>query len=320
MVKRRIIQGLAGLFIILFIIDVMASFYFYDLAISRGPKDFLSGNKDLEVSAETMDVLLEGGWRDWVADQEFEYMEMTSRDGLLLQGYFLEAKKPTNKLVIAAHGYLGRGSDMGLYGQYYYEELGYNFFTADSRGHGKSEGNYYGFGWPDRLDYVDWIHLLINKLGPDTEIILHGLSMGAGTVLMTAGEELPDNVKVVIADSPYTTVHDLFSYQIDRMFSLPAFPFIHSTSLLTKARAGYSFKEASALEQVKKAKVPILYITGNGDTFVPTEMTHELYEHTKSKAELVTFDGANHGESFVMDEARYKQVLNTFLKDNLDNE
>jgi uncharacterized protein len=317
-VKRKIIKTFSALIIVLVVIDVIASFYFYDLAISRGQKDFLSGNKDLEVSAETMNVLLEGGWRDWVANQEFESIEMTSRDGLLLQGYFLEAKEPTNKLVIAAHGYLGRGSDMGLYGQYYYEELGYHFFTADSRGHGRSEGDYYGFGWPDRLDYVDWINLMIDKLGPDTEIILHGLSMGAGTVLMTSGEELPDNVKVVIADSPYTSVHDLFSYQIDRMFKLPAFPFIHSTSLVTKAKAGYSFTEASALEQVKKAEIPILYITGNGDTFVPTEMAHELYENTKSKAKIVTFDGANHGESFVMDEEKYIRVLNRFLEENMD--
>jgi uncharacterized protein len=159
---------------------------------------------------------------------------------------------------------------------------------------------------------------MIEKLGPDTEIILHGLSMGAGTVLMAAGEELPENVKLVIADSPYTSVHDLFSYQIKRMFKLPPFPFIHTTSVVTNAKAGYSFTEASALEQVKKAEVPILYITGNGDTFVPTEMAHELYENTRSKKEIVTFDGANHGESFVMDEEKYIRVLNDFLEENLD--
>jgi uncharacterized protein len=316
-VKKRLIKIVTGLVIVLFIIDIVASFYFYDLAINRGPKDFLQGNKDLEVSAETMNVLLEGGWRDWVANQNFEHLEMTSRDGLTLQGYFLEAKKPSNVVVVAAHGYLGRGSDMGLFGQYYYEELGYNFFTADARGHGRSEGDYIGFGWPDRLDYVDWINLIVEKLGPDTEIILHGLSMGAATVLMTSGEELPPNVKVVIADSPYTSVQDLFSYQINRMFHLPSFPFIHTTSLVTKAKAGYSFTEASALKQVKKAKIPILYITGDADTFVPTEMAHELYENTSSKAEIVTFHGANHGESFVLDENKYIKVLNKFLSENL---
>ncbi|HAM79976.1 alpha/beta hydrolase [Ornithinibacillus bavariensis] len=316
--KKRIIKIITGLVVVLIIIDIVASFYFYDLAINRGPKDFLQGNKDLEVSAETMNVLLEGGWREWVENQEFEHLEMTSRDGLTLQGYFLKAKKPSNVVVVAAHGYLGRGSDMGLFGQYYYEALGYNFFTADARGHGRSEGDYIGFGWQDRLDYLDWINLLVDKLGPDTEIILHGLSMGAATVLMTSGEELPPNVKVIIADSPYTSVQDLFSYQIKRMFHLPPFPFIHTTSLVTKAKAGYSFTEASALKQVKKTTIPILYITGDADTFVPKEMAHKLYENTNSKAKIVTFHGANHGESFVMDKEKYIKVLNDFLQENMN--
>ncbi|MEN2767792.1 alpha/beta hydrolase [Ornithinibacillus xuwenensis] len=312
---KKVLKIVTGLIILLLIIDIIASFYFYDLAIKTGPKEFLQGNKDLEVSAETMDVLLEGSWRDWVANQDFERIEMTSRDGLTLQGYFLEAEEPTNKLVVAAHGYLGRGSDMGLFGQYYYEELGYNFFTADARGHGRSEGDYIGFGWPDRLDYVDWIDLLIERLGPDTEIILHGLSMGAATVLMTSGEELPSNVKVLIADSPYTSVQELFSYQVTRMFNLPPFPVINTTSLVTKVKAGYSFTEASALKQVKNTNIPVLYIHGNKDTFVPTSMSQELYENTQN-AELVIFDGANHGESFVIDEERYIEVLNEFLEEN----
>ncbi|MUK88814.1 alpha/beta fold hydrolase [Ornithinibacillus sp. L9] len=318
MKRKKVLKIVITIITVLLIIDIIAGFYFYNLAISRGQKDFLQGNQDLEVSAEAMTAFTEGGWRKWVREQDFEELEMNSFDDLTLKGYLLEAKEPTNKLVIMAHGYLGSGSQMGLYGQYYYEELGYSFFTADARGHGNSEGDYYGFGWHDRLDYVKWIDLLIEKLGEDTEIVLHGLSMGAATVLMTSGEELPDNVKVVIADSPFTSVQDLFSYQITRMFKLPSFPVLDTTSLVSKAKAGYSFTEASTLEQVKKAERPILYIHGNADTFVPTEMTHELYENTKSEAEMVTFDNANHGEAFVIHEEKYIKVLNEFLNKYMD--
>lgn len=283
------------------------------MAIDRNQKDFLQGNEDLEVSAETMDVLLDGDWRTWVDQQEFDEWTMTSYDGLDLKGYFLEAKEPTNKVVVMAHGYLGNAMDMRLFGQYYYEEKGYNIFTADARGHGASDGDYIGFGWHDRLDYVDWIDQIIETYGENTEIILHGVSMGAATALMTAGEELPDNVKAVVADSPYTSVNGLFSYQIDRMFHLPSFPFIPSTSLVTDLRAGYSFNEASALKQVKKADVPILYIHGNADTFVPTKMSEELYKNTKSEAELMTVDNAGHGEPFVVAEEAYIDKLDTFL-------
>lgn len=302
-----------GIIVVLFIINTVASFYFYSLAIERNVKDFLQGNADLEVSAEAMDVFLDGDWRTWVREQNFEQWEMVSDDDLALQGYFLEAKEPTNKVVVTAHGYLGRASDMGLFGEYYYEELGYHFFTADLRGHGESEGDYIGFGWHDRLDYIAWINTIIDKFGPDTEIVLHGLSMGAATVLMASGEELPENVKAIVADSPYTDVYNLFAYQMKRMFHLPAIPILPSTSLVTKMKADYSLKEASALDQVEKATIPILYIHGNEDTFVPTNMAIELYENTNSEVDILTIDGAGHGEGFVIEQELYVKKLNDFL-------
>lgn len=298
---------------ILLILDIVASFYFYNLAIKRGPKDFLQGNTDLDVSDDAMEVFMDGDWRSWTRDQDFETWDMTSDDGLDLKGYYLEADEPTDKTVILAHGYLGNASDMGLFGQYYHDTLGYNIFMADARGHGDSGGDYIGFGWDDRLDYVDWIDRVIDELGPDTEIVLHGVSMGAATVLMASGEDLPDNVKAIVADSPYTSVYDMFAYQMKRMFHIPDIPVLPSTSIVTQLRAGYSLKEASALEQVKKADVPILYIHGEADTFVPTDMSQELYENTKSEAELMTIPNAGHGEGYVIAENKYIDKLNRFL-------
>lgn len=316
--KKRWLKIVVGLLIVLLAIDVGTGIFFYKLAIERGPKDFLDGNADLEVSAETFDVFTKGDWRNWADAQDFEIWQMESFDGLKLQGYFLEAKEPTNKVVVFAHGYLGRARDMALFGEYYYEKLGFHMFTADSRGHGNSEGDYYGFGWHDRLDYVQWIDRIIEELGEEVEIVLHGLSMGAATVLMTLGEELPDNVKLAIADSPYSSVHDLFDYQLGRMFHLPSFPILPTTGMVTNVKAGYSFKEASSLEQVKKAKVPILYIHGGDDTFVPTEMTELLYENTKTAKEMFIVPGANHGESIVLDRDGYLKTLNAFLDKYLD--
>jgi uncharacterized protein len=312
--KKRWIKIGLTLISFLFIIDIFTSFYFYNLAIKRNVKDFLVGNKDLEVSAKALDVFLEGDWRLWYRNQNFEKWELKSFDGLELQGYFLEAKKPTNKTVLLVHGYLGDGQDMGLYGQYYYEHLGYNIFTVDLRGHGESEGDYIGFGWHDRLDIVDWVDMLVEKQGSNSEIVLHGVSMGAATVLMVSGEELPNNVKAIVADSPYTNVYDLFEYQLDRMYHLPAFPVLPSTSLITNMQAEYSLTEASALDQVKKTDIPILFVHGNDDTFVPKAMSEELYENTKSEADIITFYGANHGESFVIHRDKYVAKLKVFLE------
>ena len=172
-------------------IQIVGSFFIYGLAIERGPKEYLVDNADLEVSDEAMDLYIEGSWIDWVADQPFQKVTIPSRDGLQLVGYYLPAPQPTNKLVVLTHGYLGEAWQMGLFGQYY-NELGYDIFMPDARGHGLSEGDYYGFGGPDRFDVIDWTHFLVDQLGENTEIIYHGLSMGAATVLMTSGEaDLP---------------------------------------------------------------------------------------------------------------------------------
>jgi fermentation-respiration switch protein FrsA (DUF1100 family) len=307
---KRLLFLFATVFLV---IQIIGSFFFYELAVKQGPKEFLQKNADLEVSDGAMELFVNGSWIDWVVAQKFEHHTLTSRDGLKLSGYYLPASKPTDKLVILTHGYLGNAKQMGLFGQYYHNDLGYNIFMPDARGHGKSEGNYYGFGWPDRLDLIDWTYSLVKKLGPDTKVAYHGLSMGAATVLMASGEELPRQVKAIIADSPYESVYQLFKYQMNRMFHLPAFPLLDSTSVLTKIRAGYSFREASALKEVEKTNVPILYIHGKGDTFVPTEMTMDLYRHTSSDAELFLVPNANHGESFALAEDEYKMRTNHFL-------
>lgn len=308
---KRLLVLFATVFLL---IQIIGSFFFYELAVKRGPKDFLQKNADLEVSDKAMNLFLNGDWIGWVADQNFERLTLTSRDGLKLSGYYLPASKPTDKLVILTHGYLGNAKQMGLFGQHYHNDLDYNIFMPDARGHGKSEGNYYGFGWPDRLDLIDWTQLLVEKLGTDIKVAYHGLSMGAATVLMASGEEeLPSQVKAIIADSPYASVYQLFQYQMNRMFHLPAFPLLDSTSVLTKIRAGYSFREASALKEVEKTSVPILYIHGESDTFVPTELTKDLYRHTSSDAELYLVPNANHGESIALDEDKYNMKIDQFL-------
>ncbi|KAB8125735.1 alpha/beta hydrolase [Gracilibacillus oryzae] len=312
--KKKFKIAVISIVAILLLTDVFAGNFFYNLAIKREQKDFLQGNEDLTVSAAAMDVFLKGGWRQWVQQQDFDQMELESFDGLTLKGYYLAAKEPTNKTVMLAHGYLGNAKDMGLYGQYYYEQLGYNIFMPDARGHGQSEGDYIGFGWHDRLDWIDWTEKLIGHTGTDAQIIWHGLSMGAATVLMASGEEHPENVELIVSDSAYTSVFELFQYQMKRMYHLPAFPILPTSSLITKLRADYSLVEASALEQVKNAQVPIIYFHGNNDSFVPAEMAETLYQHTTGDKEIMLFDNAGHGEAYAIQEEKYQEQLKNSLQ------
>lgn len=242
----------------------------------------------------------------------YETMYIKSDDGLNLTGYFIPAKTKSNKLAILAHGFSMTAKNTGDLAAYFHSQ-GFNVFAADARAHGESEGRYRGMGWLDRKDYLKWIDVLINKLGNDTQIVLEGTSMGGATVMMISGEELPGNVKAIIEDCGYTSVKDIFSHQIQQQMPFfPSFPTVDISSIECRIRAGYSYEEASAFEQVKKSKTPIFFIHGDKDTFVPPEMVYELYNAAQCDKEVWVVPGAEHGKSYDVAKEEYQQRIREF--------
>lgn len=319
---------------LILVTDIASSFYFYNLSVARTKKDFLANDSalistvaaenistssgDVAVSAKLYSAKLEDTVElDWFNNQPYEEVSITSGDGLRLVGYYLKAEQPSGKTAILAHGYSSKGTYMGSYAKIYYD-LGYNVLLPDSRGHGKSEGNNIGFGWTDRKDFLQWIDFVISMTGQETQIVLHGVSMGGAAVLMTSGEKLPSSVKAVVSDCAYTSVQAELEYQLNRLFKLPAFPLLDTTSLLTKLRAGYSFKEASALEQVKKSSTPTLFIHGDSDMFVPSGMVYELYDACTSPKDIYIVQGAGHGTAFETDVPGYKNKIREFIEKYVD--
>ncbi len=301
-----------------------AGYYFYHLAIKRNKKKFLQNSMDLKPNIDHTEARKEAGAEDtlkeascggidWVEQHPFETYTILSEDGLKLVGYYLPAKVPTVKTVILAHGYSSYAKEMGDFARFYHEKLGYHVLMPDARGHGASGGDYIGFGWHERRDYISWIRWAINHIGTDVQIALHGISMGAATVMMASGEELPDQVKAIVEDCGYTTVKDELSYQLKRMYHLPPFPVVSFTSVITNFKAGYRFSEASALRQVKKNRTPILFIHGGEDTFVPTEMVYTLYDACKAEKELLIVEGAGHGLAYTIDPEGYEKKTMEFL-------
>ncbi|RUT47426.1 alpha/beta hydrolase [Paenibacillus anaericanus] len=309
--NQRVFIIIISIIVLLLIIIGSASFYFYHVAIASADKAFLDGNPDLAAGSDVGQPLEDTS--AWWTEQAFEDWSITSGDGLQLHAYYLEAKQPTDRTVILAHGYSGLPEQMSGYTKMYRDVLGYNVLLPDARGHGKSEGNYIGFGWPERKDYVKWINKVIEHTGNDSQIVLHGVSMGGATVMMTSGENLPPNVKAIVEDCGYTSVTDELSYQLKRMYHLPSFPIVQLTSLLTKIRAGYTFNEASALDQIKKSKTPILFIHGDSDLFVPSEMVYTLYENGPTDKKLFVVPGAGHGKARRVDPVGYDREVTQFI-------
>ena len=275
---------------------------FYNLALNA------NYSKDI-IYAEYNDENLNDAqkWLEEKSNYSDKYIE--SYDKLQLHSYVVTQN--SNKWAIVVHGYGGSGKLMSDKSKYFYD-MGYNVLIPDLRGHGKSEGDYIGMGWKDRLDIISWINFII-KENPNAEIVLHGTSMGAATVLMTSGENLPSNVKAIVADCAYTSAWDEFSYQLETYLKVPSYYILNVTNMVTKLKAGYSLKEASALECVKKATVPILYIHGDKDKFVPYSMMDKLYDATNSPKEKLTIDGGEHANSDLVSPFLYWLTLEDFL-------
>ncbi|MCM3131809.1 alpha/beta hydrolase [Paenibacillus polysaccharolyticus] len=311
-----IFYGLAALIIIIIALLWVGGLYFFKTAIRRTPKTFLADNPNLKTEADD-ELISTVADLQWLDAQDTKTVTIQSQDGLRLSGIWLSSKNKSASTVILAHGYSGKGREMAGFARFYAETLGYHVLMPDDRGHGQSEGEIIGFGWLDRKDYVQWVGWVLEHVGKQSDIVLHGISMGGATVLMTGGEELPDQVRAIVSDCAYTSVEEELTFQLKQLYKLPPFPFIPVTSLITRWKAGYSFKEASALKQLAKVNVPVLFIHGEADTFVPTEMVYRLYEACKAEKELLTIPRAGHGTAFQVDRDKYKAVLGAFLQKHM---
>ncbi|MDO4548040.1 MAG: alpha/beta hydrolase [Clostridia bacterium] len=249
--------------------------------------------------------------RDWFLSQPSEKVSITSRDGQKLYAAYLPCEGSKNTIILV-HGYRSnRFIDFACAFQMYHE-LGLNILSIDMRSHGDSEGKYILFGLAERYDIVDWAGFLNEKYHPD-KIIFDGISMGAATVLMTLDLELPSNVAGVIADCGYTSPKAIWSYVAKRdMYCIPQL-IMPGVSLLVKLFTGYDPASSSAIEAVKKAKIPVLFVHGEADGFVPCYMSRENYEACASEKTLLTIPGAKHGCSFLVDREKCVRAIKDFL-------
>ncbi len=241
---------------------------------------------------------------------EVEDVYLTSRDGLKLHAYYFPPAEDTKKVVLGIHGYHSYAKlEYGPFIEFY-RSLGYGMLLPDDRAHRPSEGDYIGFGVKDRLDCVDWAKYLAQRLGDEGDILIHGVSMGAATVLGASGEpDLPRQVRGIVADCGFTVLWEEFQTRFWEAVRLPRFPFLWLVERINLHRQGFSFREHSPLEQVKKAAVPILFVHGKADPTVPVAMAQRLYDACPTKKELLLVEGAGHAESIVYAPEEYHAAI-----------
>ncbi len=262
------------------------------------------------VYAPYRDRIAAGG--DWFLGQRFEEWHMVSYDGLKLRARYL-AVEGARGTVVCMHGY--RGDPLMDYGTLlrFYAEAGYNILLPDERSHWESEGRFITYGVRERFDCRDWVRTVNAHGGDSLPVFLHGLSMGAAIVLMTTGLALPENVRGVIADCGFTSPDAIFRHVIQTSFHLPPDPFVPAAGLFTRLFAGFSIRGCSTLDAMQTNRLPILFLHGTADDFVPFSMSEQNVAACRAEKEFVVVEGARHAQSVLVDPERCRARILAFL-------
>lgn len=242
----------------------------------------------------------------------YEDIYTTSHDGKKLHAklYMVKDGAP---FALQFHGYRSTSVCDFSGGGILAMRLGMNVIMVDQRAHGESDGTIISFGAKEKYDVVTWANYILENFGRDTKIMLHGVSMGAGTIILASAlEELPENVLGVIADCPFSSCRDIVSKTIremrlsDKLF----YPFLRFGAMLF---GGFDPNEAEPRAAAKNAKIPILLIHGEADDFVPCDMSREIKAAGGDMVTLHTFPDATHAMSYVLDTARYEGEAEKFI-------
>ncbi len=251
--------------------------------------------------------------KDWFFSLKPELISITSYDGLNLKGYLIEQNEAQGT-VILMHGYQSEPLREWLNIVRYYFDNNWNIIVPYQRTHGLSEGKYITFGVKERYDCRDWINEANRRFGTESSVFIHGISMGCATVVMTLGFELPKNVRGCIADCGFTTPREIIYTVVHDERHIPFSNLIVATGdMMTRLFAGFSLDDYSTYKALKNTRVPVLFIHGTGDDFVPMSMTIKNFEACLSSKMLYLSEGRPHAITNILDRGTYTDKLTLFL-------
>lgn len=240
-----------------------------------------------------------------LAQKENETVEITGHDGVTLVGHWIPCEN-AKRVIIAMHGWRSAWyKDFGMVSDCW-ERNGCSVLYAEQRGQGNSGGDFIGFGPIERYDCLDWIHWVSERCGTELPIYLCGVSMGATTVLMAAGLDLPENVHGIMADCGFTSPHAIWKHVANNNLHIPfrLRGILADTLYERKIQSDAAYD--STVDALRHCRVPVMLIHGADDHFVPLEMTYENYTACASPKKLFIVPGADHGMSYFVDREGYE--------------
>ncbi|MBL7117014.1 MAG: prolyl oligopeptidase family serine peptidase [Nanoarchaeota archaeon] len=241
---------------------------------------------------------------------EYENISFKTEDGITIKGWFIPAKKKTDKSVIVAHGYPFDKNN--ILGATYFLAEKYNLLLFDFRYFGESAGWYTTVGYNEKKDFlaaIDWL-----KKRNLTKTGAMGFSLGAATILMANS----DDVKAIVSDSSYANIDMMIKRTYFIFPGITKLPFVWLTKLYARMLFGLSTKEVSPLNEISKIKAPVLLIHGDKDSQIPVENTKKLYEGSNKKnTELWIVPDADHGYALNLYPKEYEERIFNFFEKNI---
>ncbi len=287
------------------------SFFFYRFACARSfrPKKSVGGSPLAPYKAEM------AAERARFLAGEPEQVEIVSRDGLRLRGLYY-SNGESRRSVLLVHGYRAAHGGMTDFSIVlpFYIELGLNILLIDQRAHGESEGETIAFGALERYDCADWAAWLDTRMGGRGEIVLDGISMGAATVLLASDLPLPASVRGIVADCGYSNPYTQLRHVARDMLHLPIWPVLPLIRFWARALGGFELRVSAADSLRRNTALPVLFVHGDADGFVPCAASRENYAACAAPKELVIVEGAAHGLSYLVDRPRCQAKLREFFR------
>lgn len=243
-----------------------------------------------------------------------EVVRITAEDGTELVGHWFR-QEDARRTIVAMHGWRSSyGMDFGMIADFWLDN-GCNVLFAEQRGQNSSGGAYMGFGMIERFDCRSWVNFVNERCGETLPVYLAGVSMGAATVLMAAGLEMPTNVRGVIADCGFTSPHAIWEYisrhNLHMQFGLKG----RMADRICRRKIHMGAADYSTVEALRSTTLPVLFIHGTDDHFIPIEMTYENYKACAGPKRLLVVPGAEHGMSYAVDREGYEKTVREFWAD-----
>lgn len=243
-----------------------------------------------------------------------EMVSIRGYDGERLVGHWYPCEN-AQRIIIAMHGWRSSwAKDFGTISEFWHSKS-CSVLYAEQRGQNNSGGEYMGFGLLERYDCQSWAQWVDKRNEAALPIYLAGASLGATTVLMTAGLDLPENVHGVIADCGFTSPHEIWKHVVQNNLHLSYGVIGKLASDICRKKIQMGTKEYSTVDAMKNSSLPVLFIHGSDDHFVPVEMTYENYEACTAPKRLLIVPGADHGMSYATDTKAYQTALKDFWND-----